>query len=198
MTVAMRQLTSAKTQYYVASSLDGFLADRDNGLDWLFQFGNEPTEDYPAFIKEVGALVMGSTTYEWIHEHYSMLAAGISEPGEWPYAQPTWVFTSRKLPLIPGADVRFVRGDVRPVHQAMTEAARGRNLWIVGGGDLAGQFYDHGLLDEIIVTVASVTLGEGKPLFPRAIVTPPLRLVSARTYGTAYAQLTYAVQTRSH
>lgn len=194
----MRRLTTAKTQYYAASSLDGFLADRDNGLDWLFQFGNEPTEDYPAFVNEVGALVMGSTTYEWIHEHYTMLAAGTRKPGGWPYVQPTWVFTSRKLPLIPGADIRFVRGDVRPVHQEMTDVANGRNLWIVGGGDLAGQFHDHGLLDEIIITIASVTLGEGKPLLPRTIVTPPLRLISTRTYGTAYAQLTYAVQRINH
>ena len=77
------------------------------------------------------------------------------------------MFTSRSLPTIPDADIRFVKGDVRPVHEAMAKAANGRTLWIVGGGDLVGQFHDAGLLDELIVQVASVTLGAGKPLLPR-------------------------------
>jgi dihydrofolate reductase len=180
-----------KTQYYTASSLDGFIADPQHSLDWLFQFGESATDDYPGFIEAVGAIAMGSTTYEWILSHQVLPTADRPQP--WPYAQPTWVFTSRDLPPVPGADVRFVRGDVRPVHAEMVGAAGGRNVWIVGGGDLAGQFHDHGLLDEIIVTFASVTLGGGAPLLPRSIISPPLRLVSARTYGTAYAQLTYEV-----
>jgi dihydrofolate reductase len=73
----------------------------------------------------------------------------------------------------------------------MAAAAAGKNVWIVGGGDLAGQFYDHGLLDEMFVQVGSVTLGAGKPLLPRAIVTPPLRLVSVRQVGAAFAELHY-------
>ena len=78
----------------------------------------------------------------------------------------------------------------------MVEAANGKNVWIVGGGELAGQFYDCGLLDEIFVQVASVTLGAGKPLLPRAIVSPPLRLLSARTVGTGFAELHYAIPRR--
>lgn len=178
---------TSRTQYYTASSLDGFIATTDHSLDWLFQFG-ESTDDYPAFIADVGAVAMGSSTYEWVRRH---LAA---EQESWPYTQPTWVFTTRALPSIEGADIRFVRGDVAPVHRAMMAAAGGRNIWVVGGGDLAGQFHDAGLLDELIVTLASVTLGTGQPLLPRAIVRPPLRLVSARTFGTAFAQLRYEVQ----
>ena len=63
----------------------------------------------------------------------------------------------------------------------------------VGGGELAGQFYDHGLLDELIIQVTSVTLGAGVPLLPRKISNPPLRLISATTYGEAFAELHYAV-----
>ena len=66
-------------------------------------------------------------------------------------------------------------------------------LWIVGGGDLAGQFADAGLLDEIIVQVGSVTLGSGKPLLPRVITSPPLRLLAVRAIGEGFAELTYAV-----
>lgn len=183
--------SAGKTQYYTAATLDGFIADANHSLDWLFQFGESGTDDYPSFISAVGALAMGSSTYEWVHAH--LIRQDAEPPGTWPYAQPTWVFTTRSLPRIDGADIRFVRGAVRPVHERMVAAAVGQNIWIVGGGDLAGQFHDHGLLDELIVTIASVTLGSGKPLLPRAITTPPLRLVSAQTYGTAFVQLRYAV-----
>jgi dihydrofolate reductase len=103
------------------------------------------------------------------------------------------VFTSRELPPVPGADIRFVRGDVRPVHREMVVAAGGKNVWLVGGGELVGQFHDHGLLDELFVQVGSVTLGAGKPLLPRAITSPPLRLVSVRAVGTGFAELHYVV-----
>ena len=121
---------------------------------------------YPSFIAEVGALAMGSSTYEWMLRHAETVAA---ETGSaWPYAQPTWVFSSRTLPPIAGADLHFVRGDVRPVHAVMHAAAGGRNIWIVGGGDLAGQFHDAGLLDEVIVQVGSVTPGRGQAAVPAA------------------------------
>lgn len=178
-----------KTQYYVASSLDGFIAGPQDYLDWLLQF-NEDTS-YPAFIQDVGAVAMGAHTYEWLLRHQTGLDSAGSH--EWPYQQPVWVFTSRLLPTVPGADIRFVRGDVRDVHRQMAVAAGGKNIWIVGGGELAGQFYDHGLLDELIVQVTSVTLGNGAPLLPRTITEPPLRLISATTYGVAFAELRYAV-----
>jgi dihydrofolate reductase len=179
------------TQYYTASSLDGFIATPDDSLEWLFQLGDVNETSYPDFIRDVGALVMGSSTYEWMLRH--VVKSGSPEAGGWPYSQPTWVCSSRDLPAVERADIRFVRGDVRPVHRAMLHAAGGRNLWIVGGGDLAGQFYDAGLLDEIIVQVGSVTLGAGKPLLPRMIAFPPLRLESARAIGTGFAELRYTV-----
>jgi dihydrofolate reductase len=179
-----------KTQYYTATSLDGFIATEDDSLDWLFPLGDIGATSYPQFIGEVGALAMGSATYEWMLRH---LGPG-SEAGEtWPYTQPAWVFTRRELPVFPGADIRFARGDVRPVHAAMSAAAGGRNLWLVGGGDLVGQFHDAGLLDEIIAQVGSVTLGRGKPLLPRRITAPSLRLTEARWIGPGFAELRYEV-----
>jgi dihydrofolate reductase len=79
------------------------------------------------------------------------------------------VFTHRQLPVVPAAEVEFTSGDVAPVHERMVGAAGDRNIWIVGGGDLAGQFADAGLLDEVIVTIAPVTLGGGAPLLPRRL-----------------------------
>jgi dihydrofolate reductase len=182
-----------KTQYYTASSLDGFIADANHSLEWLFPLGDVEQTSYPIFIREVGALAMGSHTYEWMLRH--VVGPQAARPQPWPYKQPTWVFSSRALPPVPGEDVRFVQGDVRPVHEAMVAAAGGKNVWIVGGGDLAGQFYDQGLLDELFVQIGSVTLGTGKPLLPRAITSPPLRLVSVRAVGTGFAELHYEVPT---
>lgn len=183
-----------KTQYYTATSLDGFIADANNSLDWLFQFGEAGNESYADFIRDVGALAMGSTTYEWLLKH-EVFPEG-KEPKPWFYEQPAWVFTSRKLREVPGADIRFVSGDVRPVHREMTAAAGGKNIWVVGGGELVGQFFDHGFLDELIVTIASVTLGGGAPLLPRRISHPPLRLKSARQIGSGFAELRYDVPKR--
>ncbi|HEY0583000.1 MAG TPA: dihydrofolate reductase family protein [Chloroflexota bacterium] len=180
-----------KTQYFTASSLDGFIADPHDSLDWLFPLGDVEATSYPTFIRDVGALAMGSSTYEWMLRH--VVGPDADRPQPWPYARPTWVFTSRTLPSVPGADIRFVRGDVGPVHREMVAAAAGKNVWIVGGGELAGQFYDQGLLDELFVQIASVTLGAGKPLLPRRITTPPLRLVSVRAVGTGFAELRYEV-----
>lgn len=178
-----------KTQYYTATSLDGFIADTDNSIDWLLQFAM--TDDYPDFIAAVGAVAMGSTTYEWLLEHHMRLDS--DDPQRWPYEQPAWIFSSRDHRRVEG-NIHYVSGDVRPAHREMVEAAAGRNIWIVGGGDLAGQFHDHGLLDELIITIAPVTLGGGAPLLPRRIVSPSLRLVSVRQIGETFAQLRYEVR----
>lgn len=176
-----------KTQYYTAVSLDGYIADPDHSLDWLHQFGGGDESSYPAFIREVGAIAMGSTTYEWVLEHH--VYSDPEHPKAWPYEQPTWVFSSRTLPPVPGADIRFANGDVAPVHAEMRAAAAGKNIWIVGGGELAAQFHDRGLLDEIIVTIAPVILSGGAPLFTRRIATPPPRVVEVKPHSSGLTQM---------
>jgi dihydrofolate reductase len=184
-----------KTQYYTAATLDGFIADENHSLDWLFQFGGDPEgvgdTGFSDFMREVGAVAMGSNTYLWLLDHEVRPKDGPPKP--WPYTQPSWIFSSREQPRVDGADLRFVQGDVRPVHAEMAAAAGRKNVWLIGGGDLVGQFHDHGLLDEIIVSIAPVTLGRGKPLLPRRITTPPLRLREARAMGGAFVRATYEV-----
>lgn len=148
------------THYFTATSLDGFIATREHSLDWLLKqdFDENGPMAYPGFIERIGALAMGASTYEWVMRH---------DDGAWGYEQPTWVFTHRDLVVPEGADVRVTHADVRDVHAAMTTAADGNDLWIVGGGDLAGQFADAGLLDEVWLQYAPVTLGGGAPVLPR-------------------------------
>ncbi|MCA9117366.1 MAG: dihydrofolate reductase family protein [Planctomycetaceae bacterium] len=179
------------TQYYTASSLDGFIATEDHSLEWLLQLGDIEETGYADFIRQVGAIAMGSSTYEWLLRH--AVKPGTDEEGEWPYTQPAWVFSSRKLPRVPGADIRFVSGDVRPVHAEMEAQKIAENIWLMGGGDLVGQFYDAGLLDELIITIGSVTLGAGKPLLPREIAFPPLQLTAVKQIGAGFAELRYDV-----
>ena len=168
-TPAGRPHRTMLTQYYTATSLDGFIADADNSLGWLFTRDRDEHGplNYGDFIADVGALAMGSTTYEWIVDH----EFSGKDPSEWkwPYEIPCWVFTHRELPVVPGAPIEFTSANVATVHAEMARAAGGRNVWIVGGGDLAGQFADAGLLDGVIVSIAPVTLGAGAPLLPRRI-----------------------------
>lgn len=154
-----------RTLYYTAMTLDGFLADEHDSLAWLFRqdIDQQGPYNYEEFRAGLGAGCMGATTYEWILAH---------EESEWSWTLPLFVFTHRELP--PNDNVTFVQGDVRDVHARMTEVADGKDLWMMGGGDLAGQFAEAGLLDQLLVQIAPVTLGAGRPLFPRRF---DLRLV---------------------
>lgn len=149
------------TQYYTGSSIDGFIADPDNSLSWLVtrDIASDGPQNYEAFIADVGAICMGATTYQWLLDN---------DPGGWAYDMPCWIFTHRQFPET-DRDIRFTSAPVPEVHAAMVEAAAGKNVWVVGGGDLVGQFHDHGLLDEVWVQYAPVALGDGAPLLPRRV-----------------------------
>lgn len=161
------------TIYCTATSLDGFIADDAASLSWLFATPDadvNPTEsddpvtlNFDSFFEEVGALVTGATTLEWIRQE----AAAGGVPFTWDYGVPSWVLTHRPLEL-PDGLTRF-EGDVRDLHPQMLEAAGERDIWIMGGGDVAGQFADAGLLDKVWVHLTPVTLGAGAPLLPRRL-----------------------------
>jgi dihydrofolate reductase len=184
------------TIYNTATTLDGFLATTDNSLAWLFevQGADDAESSFGSFLAGIGAMAMGATTYGWLIEHEALL----DEPGKWAewYAdRPTWVFTHRELPVVSGADIRFTSAPVDAVHAEMAAAAGERDIWLMGGGDLVGQFDDAGLLDRITATVAPVTLGAGAPLLPRTIRSDRLTLTSVSQIGQ-FAELTYDVSAR--
>lgn len=191
-----------RTQYYCAATLDGYIADPDDGLSWLFGYegtydgeGAEPPPmseggSYERFYEGVGALVSGSTTYEFVLDH-------MGEGDEWPYAgKPYWVLSSRDLPTPPDdeADVRIANAQVADLHEELTAAAGDRSLWVIGGGNVASQYADAGLLDEVLLTVVPVILGEGKPMFDRALPGGPMQLAGTRTYQSGMVELRYELK----
>ena len=193
-----------KTIYYGAASLDGYLAGPDDDLDWLLTYQGSFDESsaepgpmgengsYARFYESVRALVMGSATYEWILDHLD--AAG---GGEWPYrGEPCWVLSSRELPVPEGeeVDVRVADAPVRELYPEMAAAAGDGTLWIVGGGGLASQFADEGLLDEVQLTVVPVVLGAGKPVFERPLPGGAMQLVGTRAFDNGMVELRYATR----
>ncbi|MGZ4268435.1 MAG: dihydrofolate reductase family protein [Solirubrobacteraceae bacterium] len=184
----------ARAVYYCAMSLDGFIAQSDDDIAWLTGYEGEYADGerpsvapYETFLDGIGALVMGSATYRFL---LGEMAGGMA----WPYSgRPTWVLTTGELPAPAGEDVRIGPGAVPELAGEMLAAAGGRDLWVVGGGNVATQFADAGLLDEVIVTVVPVVLGTGKPLFDRAIAGAPLRLTGTRAFANGMVELRYGV-----
>ena len=182
----------SRTVYNTATSLDGFIADQDHSLEWLFavegaqsgEADSEAIDSTEEFIKAAGAIVMGATTYEWIHEHEGNIP--------WPYEAPTWVLTHRELPRFDG-DIRFASADtdqeLRDLHSELVKTGDGRDIWVVGGGKLAADLARLGLLDEVRVSIAPVSLGGGAPLLDGRVQLRPLK---AKLAG-AFACLNYEV-----
>jgi len=189
----------ARTQYYCAATLDGYIAESDDPIDWLMGYeGSYDGEEaeagpmseggpYDRFYDEVGALVSGSATYEFVLDH-------TEEPESWPYrGKPYWVLSSREQRVLEGdgIDIRTAKGDVAELHEEMLEEAGGKNLWVVGGGDVASQYAAAGLLDDLLLTVVPVVLGDGKPLFDERLPGGPLQLKGTSVFRSGMVELRY-------
>jgi dihydrofolate reductase len=181
--------------YYCASTLDGYIAESDDTIDWLTEYdgayagaGAEPMAgSYERFYDGIGSLVMGSASYEFVLEHAR----------EWPYkGKPCWVFSSRTLPIPDGegVDVRLASGPVAEIYDEIVAAARPRDVWVVGGGNVASQFADDGLLDELRIHTVPVVLARGKPLFDRPLPGGPLQLTRAVPCDNGMVELTYEIR----
>lgn len=174
--------------YNAATTVNGFLADDDNSLQWLFDVpGSDTAEnDISTFLAQIDALVMGSTTYQWLLDALDSPTQLTDNYGK----RPIWVFSSRDLPIHEGTNVHVINS---PVHDALPQIAEtATNIWVMGGGDLAGQFLDAGALDQIILTMAPVFLPSGKPTLPRRVESNRLELIETRTLGQ-FVELTYNI-----
>lgn len=181
-----------KTTYHVSTSIDGFVATEDDSLTWLYEIDRGERDVVTPFLARIGALVMGAATYECIVRDDQLL----DHPERWRQVhadRPAWVFTHRELPAVPGADITFVDGDVRGAYEQIRRRVADRDVWIAGGGGLAAAFADAGLLDELVVAVAPVLLGRGKPLFTGRLTSERLSLTAVEQVGQL-VHLTYQVR----
>lgn len=184
--------------YATATSLDGYLADAQGSLDWLFavEGGDDAIAEGASFMEGVTVQVEGSTTYQWVVEHEGML----EHPEKWQrfYGnRKTFVFSSRSdLAIVPGADIEVLSGPVADHVDAILAAARSGDVHLVGGGALAAAFAAIGRLDAVHLSIAPVTLGAGAPLLPGRFDSTRLRLTRVHQTGQ-FVQAEYDVLPRT-
>lgn len=166
---------------YIAISADGFIARPDGNVGWL----DRPTTagDYGigAFYKSIDTVVMGRRTYD-----IALKLGQKSYPGKRNY-----IFSrTRRASRTP--DVEFVRGDIKDFARGL-RGTKGKNIWLVGGAELIGAFLDACEIDEFVIHVIPVFIGEGIPLINPRHRHAPLSLVDCKSYPDGVVQLQYSV-----
>lgn len=166
---------------YISSTLDGYIARADGAIDWLTRIDDTDTDyGYGEFYDSVDGLVMGSTTFEMIQAL-----------GPWPYSEkPSFIFTNRSLKAN-APNAYSVSGD--PIQVIGSSAfSQFRRLWLVGGSALIGTFLKRGLIDEYIITLLPVILGQGLRLFSSPVQEQWLSLTGCTQYDRGVLQMRYA------
>ena len=170
----------AQVVYYVASSLDGYIAPPDGSLEWLASH-EASSEDYgyAEFYRSIDAILLGRRTYEQCRTF-----------PEWPYpGKPCWVFSHQ--PLKAASDHVIITAETPEQVSSLLSEREIRHAWLVGGGQLAGSFRAARLITEYYVTVLPVLLGGGTPLFAEPGPKEDLKLVDTRKFSGGLVQLRY-------
>lgn len=171
-----------KLVLFIASSLDGYIATKDDSLEWLFQVEGEGDNGFTEFYETVDTILLGKRTYDWLMEQ------GLEE---FPYkGKECYVFT--KSSIEDTEEVKFVHDDVAHFVEKLKKQD-GKNIWIVGGGELLYSFLQEKLIDEIIITLAPTIIGSGIPLFKEGDYTLNLRLKRMRNFNQ-FVELYYIVK----
>jgi dihydrofolate reductase len=168
---------------HVVSSLDGFIASKDNSISWMDSPGdiyeNGVTDDGAEVLQSIDCYVLGSRTYE----HALQLG--------WPYGDtPTVVLTNRKLPSS-RKTVEFYSGDLKKLVGELL-APRFKNIWMVGGAMLGQSFLRLGLVDEIRLMIAPALLGDGLHLFGNSGTEQRWNLKNVVAYKNGFVELSYS------
>ena len=156
----------AEIRFYVATSIDGFIADEHGSIDWLAPYPNDPVL-FERFTREIGTIVSGRITYDQ------------GRRLGWPAGIPTIVATSR--PLDPAPNVSAYGGPLEDLIADLRAAER--DVWVIGGGRLMGAFLDAGAVDRMAIFIIPIVLGRGTPLFAGLHERHDLRFVSAGPHG---------------
>lgn len=165
-----------KVVLYIACSMDGYIAEDDGGIDFLFEFEtptSQPDFDYEVFYNSIGALIMGGKTYRQIAFELS--------PEKWLYSgKPCYVYTRAKQSDDP--NVTFTDLPPRSLLSNITDQVEG-DIWLLGGGEIVKMFLEQNLIDRYYVYLMPVLLGSGVPLFPAGFPKTRLALESVRAIG---------------
>lgn len=164
-----------QTVLYIAMSLDGYIADRNGGVEWLTgqDGGADAGDSYAEFTKEIDTVVMGWNTY---HQVTTELA-----PGEWVYEDFTsYIFTHRELDST--EKIRFVKESPGELIRSLKQQD-GKDIWICGGADIVQQLMREDLIDRFHISVIPVILGDGIRLFGTMEKDVKLRLVKEESYN---------------
>ncbi|CDG15817.1 dihydrofolate reductase family protein [Xenorhabdus doucetiae] len=149
----------SKLIYYVAATMDGYIAAEHHELDWLYDCppGDDATP-YDAFYQNIGAAIIGTGTYEWIMKNAA---------GEWPYQNiPSFILSSRNLTLSADINAVVTQDNPQAIAAKAKAAAKGKDVWVIGGGKTAASFADAGELQQLFITTVPVFLGSGIPVLP--------------------------------
>ena len=166
---------------FIAQSLDGYIATKDDSLEWLFKVEGKGDNGFSQFIDPIDTVLMGKKTYKWIMEQ---------NKDEYPYSEKTsYVFLNKKQKNT--KDVKFIYQDIVNFTQNLKSEAD-KDIWMVGGGNLLYTFLRENLIDELIITVAPVILGEGIPLFKVGNYHLDLTLLGTQNFNQ-FVQLHYKV-----
>ncbi|KGR74386.1 dihydrofolate reductase family protein [Ureibacillus sinduriensis] len=171
-----------KIVVFIASSLDGYIATKEDSLDWLFEVEGEGDNGYSEFYETVDTVVMGKRTYDWL------INQGLEE---FPYKNKVCYVYTRSC-LEDTENVKFVNGDVKEFVEKL-KRKNGKNIWLVGGGELLQAFIQEEMVDEFIVTIAPTILGSGIPLFREGSYQMNLSLLGTKNYKQ-FVELHYEVK----
>jgi dihydrofolate reductase len=175
-------MVNAKVSLYIAMSLDGFIARKNDDVSWLDPYQAGADYGYSGFIKTVGTVIMGARTYAQSLEHPERLFKGIK----------TYVLSKRSFPVAVGTDVEFYSGDLGVLIEKIKKETN-KNIYLVGGGIVVSSFLNSGLIDELMIFVVPILLSEGISLFPTLTKEIQFKFIEAIPYKTGIVQLNYAV-----
>jgi len=172
-----------KVILYIATSLDGFIADKNDAVDWLENLPNPDNDDYnyQSFLDTIDATLMGRKTYETVLK---------LSPGDFPYKNKTnYVFTTNKE-YVANKHVTVLNEVGEPVKK-LKEKTSGKNIWLIGGASLNAILLKAGLIDEIILTIAPIVLGDGLSLFGNNNNIRHYTLINHQVFASGFVQLIY-------
>lgn len=168
---------------YIATSIDGYIATPDGGIEWLEEIPNPNKTDhgYNALLDSIDTVLMGGRTY---HE---IIGFGV----EWPYkSKRTYVVSRRNSNVTPKEDVNFITEDILEAIAGL-QNQDGKDIWLVGGGELATILLNANLIDEMRLCIAPIILGQGIPLFPNQPKESMWTLLDSKVYDTGMLINTY-------